>query len=184
MKRFNYRQSRFERFAGLAPPAFTTSALRGPLAIAGAAVVLFAGAWSVEAQRIAQLDRDLDALNIRVRAAKPAAERANAVIAATARAQTDDARVLAALREAVISTNTIARLGNALPPRTWLTNVQSNPAGAWTLAGRSDRVGAIGTTLRAIQQFDARARARLVSISATGRAGELLNFVIGWDRQP
>jgi hypothetical protein len=184
MKRFNYRQSFLERFAGLAPPAPATHGLRVPLAIAGAAAVLFAGAWGLEAQRMAQLDHDLDALNVRVRAAKPAADRASAVIAATARAQTEYARVLAARREAVTSTNTIARLGNALPPRTWLTNVQSTPAGAWTIAGRSDRVAEIGTTLRAIQQFDTRAQTRLVSISASGRTGEVLNFVIGWDRQP
>jgi hypothetical protein len=94
------------------------------------------------------------------------------------------AGVAAARREALAATNTIARIGNDLPPQTWLTGVGSTPNGTWTIDGRSTRVGEIGTMLRRVQRIDDGATARLVSIAATGRTGRVLDFVIGWDRRP
>ena len=182
VKQFNYRQSRFERFAGIAPATLMNHSLRLPLALAGVAVLLPALTWAVEVQRLGRLDRELAVLQARVETARPAVERAKIVIAATVSARRLDERIRVARREAIASTNTIARLGNALPSRTWLTNIQTTTAGTWTIAGRSDRVAEIGTTLRAIQQFDPRATAQLVSISADGQTGSLLNFVIGWQQ--
>jgi hypothetical protein len=101
-----------------------------------------------------------------------------------ARMRTIQAAVGAARRDVLIATNTIARIGNDLPPATWLTSVGSTPAGAWTIGGRSTRVDEIGTMLRRVQGIDKRATVRLVSIAATGRSGRVLDFVIGWDQNP
>jgi hypothetical protein len=183
VNRFNYCQTLFERLAGIAPAGLLSSRLRLPVAVTGGAILVLALTSAVEVGRLNQLDSELGVLQARVRAAQPAVAHANAVMAATVRARRDDERIEDARRDAITSTNTIARLGNALPPRTWLTTIQSTPAGAWTIAGRSDRVAEIGTTLRTIQQFDPRATAQLVSISAGGSTGTLLNFVIGWQHQ-
>ena len=81
------------------------------------------------------------------------------------------------------TTNAIARIGNDLPPQTWLTAIGATPAGDWTIGGRSTRVSEIGTMLRRVQALDAGAAATLVSIAATGRSGRILDFVIGWNRR-
>jgi hypothetical protein len=177
---FDYRQSRFERLAGIAPSAFVTAQLRIPTAVLGSALLLLTAGWTLEIQRVHTLEHDLNALLARTRGSASAAERANLLIADVAHLRADDARIVSARRAALLSTNAIARLGNALPPQTWLTNVESTPAGAWTIAGRSAEIAEIGTTLRTIQQFDARAATRLVSISASGRSGEVLDFIIDW----
>jgi hypothetical protein len=183
MTRFNYSRTFFERLAGVAPSELLGNRLRLPVALAGAVALLLSVASGIEMQRLSALDRDLGNLQARLRAVQPAAGRASSVIAAMIHERRDDDRIQDARREAIASTNTIARLGNALPARTWLTNIQSTPAGAWTIAGRSDRVAEIGTTLRTIQQFEPQATAQLVSISAGGPTGTLLNFVIGWQPQ-
>jgi hypothetical protein len=94
------------------------------------------------------------------------------------------AAVSAARRDVLVATNTIARIGNDLPPATWLTSLGSTPSGAWTIGGRSTRVDEIGTMLRRVQGIDQHATVRLMSIAATGRSHRVLDFVIGWDQQP
>jgi hypothetical protein len=183
VKRFDYHQTVLERLAGIAPAGLLSGRLRFPVAVAGAAVCALALTSSIELQRLSRLDRELALLQTRVHAGQAQTQRATWLIAANATARRDDERIRSARREAIASTNAIARLGNALPSRTWLTNIQSTPAGTWTIAGRSDRVAEIGTTLRTIAQFDPHATAQLVSISAGGPAGTLLNFVIGWQHQ-
>jgi hypothetical protein len=184
MIRFNYDQSTYERlFAGVwaTVPA---ERMRLPLAVIGAALLAVAATWSFETHRIAVLDHELTNLQERVRAEAADDARAERLIATVARLRAICERIASARRDVLAATNTIARIGNELPPQTWLTGVGSTPAGAWTIGGRSTRVEEIGTMLRRVQGLDRHATARLVSIAATGRAGRILDFVIGWDRQP
>ena len=184
MIRFNYRQSALERILGNAPPFRPTESLRAPLATIGAALLAVIATWWIQTQRVSALDSEVAALQARVTAATADAVRAQRLMESVARLRALRAGVATARREAVAATNTIARIGNDLPPQTWLTGVASTPAGVWTIDGRSTRVGEIGTMLRRVQSIDAGAPARLVSIAATGRSGHILDFVIGWDRQP
>jgi hypothetical protein len=182
--RFNYHQSPYERLFGDAPAALLTDRLRIPLATIGAALLTVTATWSIQSHRVAGLENELNALQLGVRAASADELRAERLTASVARLRALRAGVAAARREALAATNTIALIGNDLPPQTWLTEVGSTPNGAWTIDGRSTRVGEIGTMLRRVQSIDDGATARLVSIAATGRTGRVLDFVIGWDRRP
>jgi Tfp pilus assembly protein PilN len=182
--RFNYHQTSSERFFGDAAAALPTERLRVPLALVGAALLAVTATWSIQAHRVADLENELSALQSAVGAARADDVRAQRLTATVARLRALRNGVAAARRETVTATNTIARIGNDLPPQTWLTGVGSTPGGAWTIAGRSTRVGEIGTMLRRIQNLDDTATARLVSIAATGRTGRILDFVIGWERRP
>jgi hypothetical protein len=182
--RFNYHQSRYERLFGSAPAALLTESLRIPLATIAAALLAVTATWSIQAHRIAGLDSELGALQSAVHAASAGQLRAQRLNASVTRLRALRAGVAAARREALAATNTIALIGNGLPPQTWLTGVGSAPNGTWTIDGRSTRVGEIGTMLRRVQSIDDGSTARLVSIAATGRSGRILDFVIGWDRRP
>jgi hypothetical protein len=182
--RFNYRQSALERLLGDAPAFHLTDRFRIPLATIGAALLAVTATWWIQTQRVSALDGELAALQSRVTAADADAVRAQRLMASVARLQALRAGVAAARREGIAATNAIAQIGNELPPQTWLTGVASTPAGAWTIDGRSTRIGEIGTMLRRVQSIDAGATTRLVSIAATGRSGHILDFVIGWERQP
>jgi hypothetical protein len=182
--RFNYHQSPYERLFGDAPAAVLTERLRIPLATVGAALLAVTATWSIQSHRVAGLDNELNVLQIAVHAANAEQLRAEHLTASVTRLRALHAGVVAARREALAATNTIALIGNDLPPQTWLTGVGSTPNGTWTIDGRSTRVGEIGTMLRRVQSIDDAATARLVSIAATGRTGRVLDFVIGWDRRP
>lgn len=184
MKRHNYLQSRLERLIGTIPGPSAYTHLRRPLAAIGAAFALVAGAWFVDGQRVAALDRDLATLRAQATLAAADAARARTLLATVTRARTIAERVVAAHRIGVASTNAVAQVGNVLPRETWLTNVSAAPAGNWSIAGRSARLAEIGTTLRSIQRIDARAATHLVSLTATGRTGRIHDFVIAWDRLP
>ena len=184
MIRFNYHQSAYERVFGETPTALLTGRLRVPLAAIGAALLTVAATWSVQSHRVSALDDELAALHLRVQAANADSLRAQRLTADVSRLRALCAGIAVARREALAATNTIARIGNDLPPQTWLTAVGSTPAGAWTIGGRSTRVAEIGTMLRRVQNLDDGGTARLVSIAATGRNGHILDFVIGWDRRP
>jgi hypothetical protein len=184
MIRFNYRQSAYERLFGDAPAIVLTSRLRVPLATIGAALLAVTATWSIQTNRVAGLDNELSALQSHVRAASSDEVRAERLTATVARLRALRAGIAAARREALAATNTIAQIGNGLPPQTWLTAVGSTPDGTWTIDGRSTRVAEIGTMLRRVQSIDDGATARLVSIAAIGRTGHILDFVIGWDRRP
>jgi hypothetical protein len=184
MNRFNYRQSSIERLFGEAPLRRLTETIRLPIGVIGAAVFVLAGTCSIENHRVAALDADLAAVQIRVRAAASERARAERLTAVVVRLRAATAGIAAARREALAATNTIARIGNGLPEQTWLTGVGATADGTWTIGGRSTRVNEIGTMLRRIQDIDRNAAARLVSVVATGRGGRILDFVIGWDRRP
>jgi hypothetical protein len=182
--RFNYHQSRYERLFGDAPAALLTEGLRIPLATIGAALLAVTATWSIQSHRVAGLDNELTVLQSSVRAASAGQLRAQQLNANVTRLRALHAGVAAARREGLAATNTIALIGNGLPPQTWLTGVTSAPNGTWTIDGRSTRVGEIGTMLRRVQSIDTGATAQLVSIASTGRTGRVLDFVIGWDRRP
>ena len=181
MTRHDYRQSSFERIIGRRPRFTVPAAMYAPLVAVAVAALLVAAVYVVELQRCSDLDAQLAALHERI----AVAQRADAHVDDLSRsvAQLRDVRraVIAARRETLIAANTIARIGNRLPSETWLTSVQTNRAGSWSIAGRSTRVDQIGTTLAAIGDIDRTATTRLVSIDATGRTGRLLNFVIAWE---
>ncbi|HEV8022439.1 MAG TPA: hypothetical protein VGP41_14285, partial [Candidatus Lustribacter sp.] len=157
--------------------------LRLPAALVLAAALIVLATWSFETRRIALLDGDLHRLQQQVRALSFDDARAERLIAEVGRLRTGAERVAAARHDVLVTTNTIAQIGNALPPQTWLTAVGATPAGDWTIGGRSTRVDEIGTMLRRVQALDAAASATLVSVAATGRSGRILDFVIGWNRR-
>jgi hypothetical protein len=181
--RFNYHQSARERVLAAAPLAALAERLRLPAAFAGAAVLIVLATWSLETRRLAVLDGDLRRLQQQVRAAAFDDARAARLVAEVVRLRATATRVAGARRDVLVTTNAIARIGNELPPQTWLTDVGATPAGDWTIGGRSTRVAEIGTMLRRVQALDAGASATLVSIAATGRSGRILDFVIGWNRR-
>lgn len=184
MIRFNYLQPAYERWRIPIPALELGGSMRVPLLLIGLAVLGVAATWSLEVHRAAALQDELASLQLRIRASASDERRARTLTASVARMRTIRAAVGAARRDMLVATNTIARIGNDLPPATWLTSVGSTPAGAWTLGGRSTRVAEIGTMLRRVQGIDQRTTVRLVSIAATGRSGHVLDFVIGWDQHP
>lgn len=184
MIRFNYLQPAHERWSASIPAITLASSVRVPLLLIGLALLGLAATWTFEVHRAEMLQEDLSGLQLRVRAAASDERLARNLMTSVARMRTIRAAVSAARRDVFVATNTIARIGNALPPATWLTSVGSTPAGAWTIGGRSTRVDEIGTMLRRVQGIDQRATVRLVSIAATGRTGRVLDFVIGWDQHP
>jgi hypothetical protein len=184
MKRFNYHQSTIERLLAGVPAAALAEHLRTPLAVIGAALLTVAATGSIETHRAAGLEAELTSLQDRVHAAAANQTRAERLTVNVARLRTIAERITVARRDVLVTTNTIASIGNGLPPQTWLTSVASTPAGDWTIGGRSTRVDEIGTMLRRVQGIDRGTTARLVSIAATGRAARVLDFVIGWDHRP
>jgi hypothetical protein len=184
MTRFNYRQSAYERLVAGASVTGLAARFRRPVAVVGAALLIVSAAWSIDTHRLAVLDGELTELQLRAHAAEAADGRAQRLMTAVARLSAIDERIAVARRDVFTVTNTIARIGNGLPPQTWLTSLGSTPTGDWTIGGRSTRVDEIGTMLRRVQGLDRNATARLVSIAATGRTGRILDFVIGWDHRP
>jgi Tfp pilus assembly protein PilN len=182
--RFNYLQPPFERWCAGIPAVTLARSLRVPLLLMGFAFLGVAATWTYEVHRAALLQNELSALQLRIRAAASDERRARSLMTGVARMRSIRTAISAARRDVLVATNTIARIGNDLPPATWLTSVGSTPAGAWTIGGRSTRVDEIGTMLRRVQGIDQHAAVRLVSIAATGRSGRVLDFVIGWDRRP
>jgi Tfp pilus assembly protein PilN len=183
MRRFNFDQTAYQRLLAGTPVRAMVIQLRLPIAAIGAALLAVAGGWSIETQRIAALDAELSGLHARAQATAAGAARADRLTAAVARLRAIQDGIAAARRDVLETTNTIAQIGNQLPPQTWLTGVGSTAAGDWTIGGRSTRVDEIGTMLRRVQGIDPSATARLVSIAATGRSGRILDFVIGWERR-
>ena len=181
MNRFNYHPTRVERVR-MALPAVLLGHIRFPLALAGSAIFLVAAAWSFETQRLHALEGQVAATELRVHAAAAGAHVAERLSATVVRLRAMHDRITAARRDVLVATNTIAEIGNELPAQTWLTNVGASTAGTWTIGGRSTHVDEIGAMLRRVQGLDPAAPVRLVSIAATGRAGRVLDFVIGWDR--
>lgn len=183
MNRIDYHQSLKKRIVAAASGVLAGERLRVPVAAIGAALIAITATWSLETHRISALDAELTALQARIVAARAGDARAERLSAAVVRLRALNRDVALARREAVIATNTVARIGNDLPPQTWLTQVGSTSAGTWTIDGRSTRVDEIGTMLRRVQSIDRGVTPRLISIAATGRAGRVLDFVIGWDRR-
>lgn len=182
MIRFDYHQSPYQLLLREAAAVLLTGRLRVPLAAIGAAVLAVTLGWSLEMHRLADLDGELAALQSRVDAAAGGDVHARRLMATVTRLRALRSEIAAARREALAATNTIALIGNDLPPQTWLTSVGSTATGTWTIDGRSTRVSEIGVMLRRVQSIDATAAAHLVSIAATGRSGRILDFVIGWER--
>jgi hypothetical protein len=182
--RFNYLQPPHERWYAGIPAAALAASLRVPLLLIGVAFLSVTAIWSFERHRAGMLEDQLSGLQSRLHAAANDERHARTLMTTIARLRTIGAAVSAAHRDVLVATNTIARIGNDLPPETWLTSVGATPAGAWTIGGRSTRVEEIGTMLRRVQAIDQHATVRLVSIAATGRSGRILDFVIGWDQGP
>ena len=182
MMRHNYQQSALSHVAGMVPGLPFRSHVRRSLAVFGSALLLTGGLWALEAHRIAALDTDLGRMREEAGSLAREARRSQQLADAVRRSSAIEMRIGEAHRVALDSTNAIARIGNLLPEETWLTNVAATPSGSITIAGRSTRVVEIGATLDAIQHIDARAATRLVSISTTGRTGNLHDFVIAWER--
>jgi hypothetical protein len=184
VKRHDYGQTLFSQLTGDITGRLALLRLRAAVLAIASLCIVGASVSSVELQRIAALDREYAALTQHAGQVAIDAQSARALSGRIAHDRLLLERVAAARREATMSSNAIASIGNALPQQTWLTNVTTGGTGAWTIAGRSTRVAEVGSTLRAIARLDHRAAARLVSIAASGRSGAILDFVIAWDRQP
>lgn len=183
MTRFNYAPARRERFIADSLAGIRTAGVRLSIGLVGASILLVTAMWSLEARHLAQLDDDLAILRTQARAVDAAAYHAGQLQTTLRRLRAIGVRVALARRAAITTTNEVALIGNSLPSRTWLTSVQATPDGGWSISGRSTQLVEIGTTLSAIQHLDDRAPARLLSVSAGGRTGRTLDFVIGWDRR-
>jgi hypothetical protein len=180
LTRFDYLRARFRHGAapwGVGRVGAHAGAAAG---VVVASLLLFAAAWTFDAQRLRGLNDDLEAAQLHVRATAGAARRALDLQAALERLRALDMRVALAQREAIDTTNAVARIGNDLPSQTWLTSVQALPGGGWSIAGRSTRIAEIGSALETIQLADGSGATHLVSASAGGRH-RTLDFVIGWD---
>jgi Tfp pilus assembly protein PilN len=181
MTRYDYRQSAFERLIGRRPELVLDRALLSALAALALALLAVVTLAATESRRIAALDTELGALADRIATAERVDARDERAIADLAHARRVQAAVLAAHADTGRAANAIARIGNRLPSQTWLTNLRDDPAGGWSIAGRSTRIDEIGATLAAIGRLDPAATARLVSIAASGRTGRVLDFTIAWE---
>lgn len=179
MNGFSYVPERFPRRF-----AWRSSGIRLALAAIAASLTFVTAGWSFELGRLAKLDDELRVVRLQAREAGTVERRSQRAQTRLQQLRALGDGVMLARREALVASNAVARIGNALPPNTWLTNLQAASAGTWTIAGRTTRVAEVGATLRALQRLDGNAVARLVSVSATGRSGRVLDFVIAWDRAP
>jgi hypothetical protein len=176
---FNYAPGRFRTRS-----TYGNARIRLAVAAIGASLVFVTAAWSFETQRLTRLDDELGVMQSRAREARAAEDRLRRAQMTLDRLRLIDAELTAARQAAIATTNAVARIGNGLPPQTWLTDVRAAATGTWTIAGRTSRVAEVGSTLRSIQRLDRSTVARLVSIEAAGRSGRVLDFAIDWDPVP
>ena len=83
--------------------------------IIGSALMFVAGMWLVEDQRLRTRDLVFDQLRIQTAATDRSVARTNQLAAIVTRLREHRDRIAAWRRDAIVSTNTIVRLGNALP---------------------------------------------------------------------
>ncbi len=178
MTRYDYRQSRFERLIGRRPHLIIDDALRTALLAFTVALCLVGAGAFVEAHRLASLDVDLATLDARLVDARRADARLDRMqrVIANERALRD--AVLAARREGALAADTIAGIGNVLPPQTWLTSIRNDRSGGWSIAGRSTQLEEVGGTLVAVARVQASTTPHLVSITAASRHAAVLDFLI------
>jgi hypothetical protein len=181
MTRYNYRQSAFERLIGRRPRIEVDQRLRSSLIAVALAVFVVVAVAAAEGRRLALLDADLAALHDRIVVAEQADARDGRVRRTVLAERRVRDAVLDAQRDGIVVANTIARIGNELPPQTWLTGLHDDHTGTWSVAGRSTQIDQIGATLEAIGRLDSASSARLVSITASGRRGRMLDFTIAWE---
>ncbi len=182
MTRFDYRQTSFERWLGRRPVFVVDRPLRAAFLAIAAAIVAVGVVALIECRRIAALDGELAALADRIAVAERDDARSDALQRDVERLRDLCATVDGARRDTAFATNTIVRIGNRLPPQTWLTSVQTDRTGSWTIGGRSARLDEIGTTLAAVAQLEPAATTRLVSVNAAGARGALLDFSIAFEQ--
>lgn len=144
-------------------------------AMATAGIALVTG---IEQRRLADLDRRVIELRSTAQRAAAAAGRAAAGNATFEHMRQLAARLALARRETIESSNAAILVGNALPPRTWLVQLDATSPAHWTLSGKSMTLDEIGTTLRALQRLDGRSTLRLVSVSSNAQPGKPYDFVI------
>ncbi len=147
-----------------------------------AAIVAVGVVGLVERYRLAALDRDLATVAGRVAVAQRDEARSDRLTREVLRQRELGARIDAARNETEDAANTIVRIGNRLPPHTWLTRLESVRSGSWTIHGRSAQFDDIQSTLAAVAQLDRTAAVRLVSVDAAGARGALLDFTIALER--
>jgi Tfp pilus assembly protein PilN len=175
---FDYRQSAVARVLGRRPAVALPRTLRPALAAIATALLLVAAVGAIERARIGGLDGELAALAARSAAAERDDARTERLEASVESLRALRADLDAARRSTALEANTIVRIGNRLPPQTWLTSVTTDPSGVWSIGGRSTRLDEIGTTLGTIARLDRRATTRLVAINASGRRASLLDFTV------
>ncbi len=178
MTGFDYRQSRIARLIGMRPAFAPTRALRHAVAAIAGALLLAGAAGIVEHARVAALDRDIATLAARGAAAERDDARVARLESTVAATHALLATIGDARRSTALAANTIVRIGNRLPPQTWLTRVTTDRTGAWSIGGRSTRLDEIGTMLGTIARLEGDATPRLVSVTAAGRRATLLDFTV------
>jgi Tfp pilus assembly protein PilN len=179
--RFDYRQSAFERLLGRPPRIALDGRLRASLLTLAVALVAVAVVATAERSRLARLDAELAAMHDRLIAAEQSDARDERVRRDVLAARGVRDAVLDARRASIADANAIARLGNRLPPQTWLTSLSAARTGTWSIGGRSTQLEQVGATLATIGRLDPAASPRLVSLEANGERGRLLDFRIAWD---
>ncbi len=151
--------------------------LRLSVGALGCSIAVVAAAWFFETDRLTRLDIEAATLHAQLREAAMVDARMQRLQDVLARLRAADAEIDAARRHAVASTNLVARIGNDLPARTWLTSFSVAPDGTVAIDGRSGRLAEIGTTLTALPG-GRRTTTQLLSISASGRSRRVLDFTL------
>jgi len=179
--RFDYRQSAFERLIGRPPRIASDGRLRASAVALAFALLALAAVAAAEHGRLVAVDAELAAMHERAIAAAQSDARDERVRRAVLAARDVRDAVLAAQRASIADANAIARIGNRLPPQTWLTSLSAEGTGTWSIGGRSTQIEQIGATLATIGRLEPAASPRLVSLEASGERGRLLDFHIAWD---
>lgn len=157
--------------------AFDGGALRA-LAISLLTIAILAGLWRIEHTRLSGLDDRIAGLRSEVARAQVAARKAQPQAANLALLRGLKGRLDEARRETIASTNAVIRIGNGLPHRTWLTQLEAAPSGIWTVTGTSTSLEEIGQTLARLAHSDGGAGATLRSISSGLHANPSFDFTI------
>ena len=159
-----------------------TPALRTSLGLIAATLLTTLGICAGEQHRLTELEARLGVLREQESAVTLAARNAGTVAQQLAGLRELAQRLASARRETIMSTNAAILIGNGLPPRTWLTELDALPSGSWTIAGKSTALDQIGATITALSRLDRTAAVRLVSVTTLAQPGSSYAFVITWDR--
>lgn len=171
MIRVDYLVSPFERIAGFAMPELPAP-LRRPLLALGASLIVVSSFSTLEELRLraALADGDRFAQSAAAAAASAARVRALATDVERLRALTD--RIDSMRASGASNADALAAIGNGVPRDAWLSAVRID-RGAYTLEGRTGRLGAVSATMSALGALRPFAGAKLLAVRREGTSDDV-----------